>query len=130
MKTACWIAFLVPFVTFGPAADPDATSVGFIEPRFYQGVARTVPVPSPPADTLRVSTTSDTPLLLSLPSTVANRAVQEYNVLRGPALSGVAERSFVWIPEGASPGTHEVILRAAHRKPPPDTLVLQIDLES
>lgn len=87
------------------------------------------PSPLPVPDTLRASTQRDTPLILSLPASVENRSVEEYRLLRGPALCGVAGRSFTWIPHGADPGRYEAVLRAYHPEPPPDTLVVRIDLQ-
>lgn len=92
---------------------------------------RVATAPSTPQvpDTLRASAERDTPLILSLPSSVENRSVAEYRLLRGPALSGVAGRSFTWIPHGAHPGRYEAMLGVRHPDPPPDTLVIRIDLQ-
>ncbi|PSQ77535.1 MAG: hypothetical protein BRD35_03475 [Bacteroidetes bacterium QH_7_62_13] len=67
-----------------------------------------------PPDTLRSSATT----------------VSRYVLLEAPALSGVAGRSFAWIPEGTNPGTHDVRFRAQHPNAEPDTLVLRIELTS
>lgn len=91
---------------------------------------RVAPDISAPPDTLHASAERNTPLILSLPSSLENRAVQRYTLLRGPALSGVAGRSFAWIPQGAETGPHEALVQAHHRNAPPDTLVLRIDLHS
>ena len=87
---------------------------------------RVAPVLSP--DTLRTSAEPGTPLILTLPSELDGRSVEHYTLLRGPALSGVAGRSFTWIPGGADPGVHEALLRPHAPDAPPDTLVLRIDL--
>lgn len=79
-----------------------------------------------PPDTVRTSTNADTPLLLTLPESLNGRSVARYALLRGPALSGVAGRSFTWIPKGAAPGVHHALLRADSGDAPPDTLVVQI----
>lgn len=92
--------------------------------------SRVAPMPGAPPDTLRTSAEPDTPLILTLPPTLEDQPVERYSLLRGPALSGVAGRSFTWIPQGAKPGTHEALLQAHHRDAPPDTLVLRIDLRS
>ncbi len=81
-------------------------------------------------DTLRTSAEPDAPLILSLPAELNGHSVERYTLLRGPALSGVAGRSFTWIPHGANPGTHEVLLRGNAPDAPADTLVLRIDLSS
>lgn len=98
------------------------------QPTIAPRVATAPSTPQAP-DTLRASTEPETPLILSLPASVENRSVAEYRLLRGPALSGVAGRSFTWIPHGADPGRYEAVLRAHHPNPPPDTLVVRIDLQ-
>lgn len=92
-------------------------------------VAAAEPVPLPP-DTLRLSTTAGTPLIRSLPAQLNEAPVSRYGILAGPTLSGVAGRSFTWIPTDAEPGTYDVRLQAQHPDAPADTLVLQITLES
>jgi hypothetical protein len=87
------------------------------------------PLPSPP-DTLRSSTTPGTPLIRSLPAELNGAAVSRYVLLEGPALSGVAGRSFTWIPTDAEPNTYDVRLQARHPDAPADTLLLQIDVQS
>ncbi|MFB6098264.1 MAG: hypothetical protein ABEK84_03975 [Salinibacter sp.] len=77
-----------------------------------------------------MSTTSDQPVIHTLPAELNGHPVEHYTLLRGPALSGVAGRSFTWIPQGADPGTHEALLQAHAPNAPPDTLVLRIDLQS
>jgi hypothetical protein len=49
-------------------------------------------------------------------------------VLQGPALSGVAGRSFTWVPQDTAPGTYTALLHAQHPDAEPDTLVVQINL--
>jgi hypothetical protein len=83
-----------------------------------------------PPDTLRASAEPGTPLILTLPTELDGRSVKRYSLLRGPALSGVAGRSFTWIPQGAEPGMHEALLRGHAPNAPPDTLVLRINLQS
>ena len=85
--------------------------------------------PSRLADTVRASVDSDTPLTLMLPDTLNGRSVARYSLLHGPALSGVAGRSFAWIPQGAAPGMHHAHLRAESTDAPPDTLVVQIHFQ-
>jgi hypothetical protein len=81
-------------------------------------------------DTLRASAEPGTPFILTLPAELNGRSVERYSLLRGPALSGVAGRSFTWIPQGAEPGMHEVLLRGHAPDAPADTLLLRIDLSS
>jgi len=83
-----------------------------------------------PPDTLRASAEPDTPLILTLPAELNGRPVGRYSILRGPALSGVAGRSFTWIPKGAEPGLHEALLRTHGPHAMADTLVIRIDLQS
>lgn len=92
-------------------------------------VAEAEPALLPP-DTLRASTTAGTPLIRSLPAQLNNTPVSRYMILEGPALSGVAGRSFTWIPKSTDPGTYDVRLQAQHPDAPADTLVLLIELDS
>jgi hypothetical protein len=89
--------------------------------------ARVAPVVPP--DTLRSSVEAGTPLILSLPSTVRDTPVTAYAVLKGPALCGVAGRSFTWITRGTDPGTYDIMLRAAHANANADTLVVQVTIQ-
>jgi hypothetical protein len=84
----------------------------------------------PASDTLRASVAAGSPLVRSLPAEVGGTSVTGYAVLRGPALCGVAGRSFSWITRGTPPGTYDVRLRATHLNAAPDTLVLRIDVRS
>jgi hypothetical protein len=79
-------------------------------------------------DTLRTNATTDAPLVFSLPADLGGPPVSHYTVLQGPALCGVAGRSFTWIPNGSAPGTYDVRLQAHHADAPADTLVLRIAL--
>lgn len=81
-------------------------------------------------DTVTASTPQDTPLILSLPATIKDRPVTHYEVLRGPALCGVAGQSFTWIPRAAENPPYHALLRAVHPNPPSDTLVVRMDVES
>jgi hypothetical protein len=111
----------------GLGRNGDVTSTGSFEPTTGPRVAATL---AAPPDTLRTSAERGTPLILTLPSELNGQSVERYSLLRGPALSGVAGRSFTWIPEGAEPGTHEALLRAHLPDTPGDTLVIRIDLSS
>ncbi len=115
--------FLLTLGCLGWAGNGAVTSAFPLEPTTEPRVAASAPV-----DTLRASTEPNTPLVLTLPAELSGRPVARYALLRGPALSGVAGRSFTWIPEGAQPGTHEALLRAARDDAPADTLVVRIDL--
>jgi hypothetical protein len=114
-------------VLLGLAGPGDASAPKGLEP---SAPSRVASPPSRPPDTVRAATDAGVPLTLTLPETVKGRPVARYSLLRGPALSGVAGRSFVWIPEGAAPGSHHVLLRADAADAPPDTLVVQIDVRS
>ena len=118
---------LLALPLFGLSGNTDVTSPGSFEPTTGPRVAQTsLALP----DTLRTSAEPGTPLILPLPTEANGRPVERYSLLRGPALSGVAGRSFTWIPQGAEPGMHEVLLRTHAPNAPPDTLVLRIDLSS
>ena len=109
----------------GVAGNGGVTSSAPFEPTSGPRVALVLP-----PDTLRTSAEPGTPLILTLPPELDGRSVDRYTLLRGPALSGVAGRSFTWIPEGADPGVHEALLRTRTADAPSDTLVLRIDLQS
>jgi len=86
--------------------------------------------PSSLPDTLRTSTDGASPLIVSLPAELQETPVTRYSVLQAPSLSGVADRSFTWIPRGTGPGTYDVRLQAHHSNAAPDTLVVQVTVES
>lgn len=86
--------------------------------------------PIPSSDTLRTSTAPGTPLILSLPATLNDIPVTRYSVLQGPSLSGVANRSLTWIPDGVESGPFDVQLHAHHPDTAPDTLVVRISVNS
>lgn len=121
---------LVPILAaglLGLAGPGDASAPQDLEPSAPPRVASP---PSRPPDTVRATADTGVPLTLTLPETVNGRPVARYSLLRGPALSGVAGRSFTWIPEGAAPGPHHALLQADAADAPPDTLVVQIDVRS
>ena len=117
-------ALLVALVVLGAA--PSSLVSLEVEPAAASRVAR-ASIAAPP-DTLRENATTDTPLILSLPADLDGAPITRYTVLRGPALCGVAGRSFTWIPNGTAPGTYDVLLHAHPPDAEPDTLVVQIDL--
>lgn len=97
---------------------------------FEPSATARVAAPSPSDDTLRTATAATTPLIVSLPTELQGAPVTRYSVLQAPALSGVADRSLTWIPRGTGPGTYDVRLHAHHSNAAPDTLVVQITVES
>jgi hypothetical protein len=119
-------ALLLALGLVGVGGNGDVTSVGTFEPTTPPRVAAPL-VQSP--DTLRANAEPDTPLILTLPAELNGRSVGRYLLVRGPALSGVAGRSFTWIPAGAEPGLHEALLRAESPDAPGDTLVVRIELQ-
>lgn len=102
-------------------------SIGAFEPAGAARVART-PVPAPP-DTVRTAVPAGRALVYTLPDAVGGRAVGTYRLLRGPALSGVAGRSLTWITRRTAPGAYTVLLEARRPDAPPDTLVVEIDVQ-
>jgi hypothetical protein len=118
------VGTLLLFLLLGP--EPDPLGTGLFEPALAPRVAAHRAAP----DTLRTTATPGTPLILPLPETLRDAPVTRYTVRRGPALSGVAGRSFTWIPRGTAPGTYDVLLHAHHPDARPDTLVVRIDLQS
>ena len=112
----------------GLGGNGDVTSTGSFEPSTGPRVAAHV---TAFPDTIRTTAAPNTPLLLPLPTELQGEPVERYTLLHGQALSGVAGRSFTWIPEGASPDIYEARLQAhGPDAAPPDTLVLRIDLSS
>jgi hypothetical protein len=118
---------LLVIALLGTTGNRDVTSPDSFEPTIGPRVAQ-ISVPLP--ETLRVEAGPDPPLILSLPAEVNGRSVDRYRLLQGPALSGVAGRSFTWLPQDADPGPHEALLRTHAPDAPADTLVLRIDLQS
>lgn len=116
----CLIAGLL-FTATAPK-DPDS-----VEPITDHWVAESESVPP---DTLQTSVRAGTPVILSLPAEIGNRPVARYTVVSGPALSGVAGRSFTWITRGVTPGTYRVPIKADHPETRPDTVVVEIDVQS
>ena len=115
---------LLALSLLGLSGNAAVTSSGSFEPATDLRVALTVA-----PDTVRTSAEPGTPLVLPLPATLNGRSIEHYSLLRGPSLSGAAGRSFTWIPEGATPGTHEALLQAHAPDMPPDTLVVRIDFQ-
>lgn len=101
-------------------------SVASFEPTKNPRVARARLVPPP--DTITTTAEPHAPLILSLPSSVGTRNVERYTLISGPALCGVAGRSFAWIPEDAEPGWYQATLEAHAANAPADTLVVRIEL--
>ncbi len=87
-------------------------------------------VAAPPPDTLQSSAPTGTPLIRSLPADLDGTPVTRYTVLRGPALCGVAGRSFTCILEDTEPGTYDISLHAHHPDASPDTLVVRVSVQS
>lgn len=83
-----------------------------------------------PPDTVQSSVAAGAPLVRSLPPRLNDTPVARYAVLDGPALSGTAGYSFTWITRGTAPGTYTIALEALHPDTPPDTLVVQVDVQS
>jgi len=97
-----------------------------VEPTAASRVAAT-PV-APPTDTLRTDAPTGTPVVLSLPAELRDTPVSRYTILQGPALCGVAGRSFTWIPKNTDPGAYDIRLQAHRPDAQPDTLVVQVKL--
>jgi len=121
-----WLAVgVVVVVAFGALGLTPLSPVSSkIEPA---AASRVAPAPVPP-DTLRADATTATPLILALPADLGEAPVSRYTMLQGPALSGVAGRSFTWVPKETAPGTYTAHLQAQRPNTTPDTLVVQITL--
>ena len=95
--------------------------LSFVEPTTGRRVA--------PPDTLRRSASAGEPLIVALPPRLGENDVDRYVLLEGPALSGVADRSFTWITRPDDSGTHDVLFRPQPNPLPGDTLVLRVEIE-
>jgi hypothetical protein len=90
-----------------------------------------------PADTTRRRVKAGEVLITTLPAQVSGRRVVAYDLLRAPALSDLAGRSFFWRtrPETRT-GRHRLLFRArfdttvAPRNAPADTLALIVRVTS
>lgn len=88
------------------------------------------PVARPTApDTLRQSVQAGAPLIVSLPAERDTVSIDRYDLIRGPALSGVAGRSFAWVTRSDDIGTHTILLRPVASAPLPDTLAMVVTVE-
>lgn len=121
------VLYLLVVALSGTTGNRDVTSTVSFEPTIGPRVA---PAVAPVPDTLRTQAEPATPLILSLPAEVNGQSIDRYLLLQGPALSGVAGRSFTWVPQGSDPGTYDALLQMQIPDAPPDTLVLRIDLQS
>lgn len=83
----------------------------------------------PPPDTVQASVEAGAPLIFSLPTEVGDAPVTKYAMLDGPSLSGVAGRSFTWIPHGTAAGSYDIMLRATHAEAAADTLVVRVTIQ-
>ena len=92
------------------------------------------PPPAPPSpvppDTVQSTVSAGAPLVRPLPTSLGNAPVARYTVLKGPALSGAAGYSFTWLTRDTAPGTYAIALRADHPDAAPDTLIVQVTLQS
>lgn len=73
-------------------------------------------------------------LIVALPAafdrdTLGTQPVQAYALLRAPALSDVADRSFAWRTRPQDAGRHRILLEASFADAPPDTLALDVTVE-
>lgn len=105
-----------------------------VEPAVLEGVARPSPVGpaprsrvrAPATDTLQRDVQAGKTLIVALPASLEARPVDRYRLLQGPALCGVADRSFAWVTNSVDPGTYDVRLAAETGAAAPDTLVLRV----
>lgn len=73
-------------------------------------------------------------LIVALPDalrrdTLGTQPVEAYALLRAPALSDVADRSFAWRTRPQDAGEHRILLEATFAGAPPDTLTLDVTVE-
>lgn len=122
IRVAAGVVFLLLLIV-GPAY----TIPGLLEPT---APGRVAPAgsPAPPPDTMHADVTAGSSLILSLPAELNDAPVDQYTMLQGPALSGVAGRSFTWITRNVDPGTYDVLLRA-QGPAAADTLVVRVGVQ-
>jgi hypothetical protein len=84
------------------------------------------------ADSTRRSVPAGEVLITTLPERIAGRPVAAYNMLRTPALSNLAGRSFFWRTRPQDAGRHRLLFRARFdttTTAPADTLVMHVTVE-
>jgi hypothetical protein len=92
---------------------------------------------SAPTDSIRCRVPAGDVLITTLPERVAGRTVAAYDMLRTPALSNLAGRSFFWRTRPHDQGRHRLLFRArfdttaaADRTAAPDTLAMIVTVTS
>lgn len=79
-------------------------------------------------DTLDVVVDAGSPVILSLPSSVRDRPVQQYRLVEPPSLASVADRSLLWVTRPENTGSHTLRILARHADPPADTLIVRVEV--
>jgi len=79
-------------------------------------------------DTLDVVVDAGSPVILSLPSSVRDRPVEQYRLVEPPSLASVADRSLLWITRPENTGSHTLRILARHTDPPADTLIVRVEV--
>ena len=89
------------------------------------------------ADSTRRRITAGEVLITTLPERISGRPVMAYEILRAPALSDLAGRSFFWRTRPRDEGRHRILFRAHHdttatdsSTAPADTLALLVTVEA
>jgi len=79
-------------------------------------------------DTLDVVVDAGSPVILSLPSSVRDRPVEQYRLVEPPSLASVADRSLLWVTRPENTGSHTLRILARHADPPADTLIVRVEV--
>lgn len=83
-------------------------------------------------DSIRRNVEAGDVLIMTLPAQLAGRAVSAYEMIRTPALSDLAGRSFFWRTRRRDEGRHRLLFqpqRADSAAAAPDTLALLVTVE-
>jgi hypothetical protein len=110
------------------AHPPRAPSPGTASP-----AQTTPPAARSPADTTRRRVKAGEVLITTLPARVSGRRVAAYDLLRAPALSDLAGRSFFWRTRPPDAGRHRLLFGARFdptATAPADTLAMIVKVTS
>lgn len=80
-------------------------------------------------DTLRHHIQGGEILIIALPGEVGGRPVNQYALVRAPALSGLVDRSFMWRTLPNDAGSHDVLIAAVIDSVSTDTLVVSVTVD-
>ena len=86
------------------------------------------PIVSVQPDTLYHTVRAGDVFIFTLPDTLNALPVEGYAIVRAPALSWLAGRSFFWRTQSDDDGLHRLLFEAAFDDTPPDTLSVEVSV--